>query len=68
VDFACLDRNIVVELDGEWHEETRDYDAKRDKWLEASGFKVLRFSNDRVKNQRSEVLREIRSALAGSAG
>src|SRR5438552_18718795 len=50
VDFVCLDRRVIVELDGGQHNETaaRSYDARRDAWLRSQGFEVLRFWNSDV--------------------
>ena len=50
VDFVCLDRRIIVELDGGQHNETNQkaYDARRDAWLRREGFEVLRFWNSDV--------------------
>src|SRR5436190_3109789 len=44
-DFACLKSRLVVELDGSQHSENTTYDAKRDDFLRANGFRVLRFWN-----------------------
>jgi len=50
VDFVCLDRRVIVELDGGQHNEARHkkYDARRDAWLRSQGFEVLRFWNSDV--------------------
>jgi len=49
VDFVCFDRKVIIEADGGQHSETKD--AKRDNWLKAQGFVVLRFwNNDILKN------------------
>jgi very-short-patch-repair endonuclease len=45
VDFVCLDKKLVVELDGGQHARRHDCDAQRTRWLEAQGFEVLRFWN-----------------------
>jgi very-short-patch-repair endonuclease len=47
VDFVCLERKLIVELDGSQHAESA-YDAQRDAWLTAHGFTVLRFWNNEV--------------------
>src|SRR3546814_2302829 len=50
VDFACLDSWLVVELDGGQHADpfqTKD-DRKRTAWLEAEGYRVLRFWNHEI--------------------
>ena len=50
VDFACLGRRLVVEVDGGQHcESTRD--RRRDGWLRSQGFLVLRFWNNEVLEQ-----------------
>jgi len=45
VDFVCLQRRLIVELDGGQHVEQAEYDAERTSWLESQGFVVLRFWN-----------------------
>jgi len=50
-DFACLDPKLIIELDGSQHLAQKDYDARRDTFLRAQGFEVLRFgSNDPFVN------------------
>jgi len=50
-DFACLDPLLIVELDGSQHQTQEAYDARRDAFLRAQGFDVLRFgSNDPFVN------------------
>ncbi|WP_431124985.1 endonuclease domain-containing protein [Variovorax paradoxus] len=50
-DFACLDPLLIVELDGSQHQGQHSYDARRDAFLHAQGFEVLRFgSNDPFVN------------------
>jgi very-short-patch-repair endonuclease len=50
-DFACLAPRLIIELDGEYHRETEEADASRQRFHEAEGFLVLRFSNsDVLKN------------------
>jgi len=50
VDFVCLERRLVVEIDGPSHEaeEQRARDEKRDGWLLANKFRVLRLRNELV--------------------
>jgi very-short-patch-repair endonuclease len=47
VDFACLDRRLVVEADGPMHEAS-ETDPIRDAWLGEAGFRVLRLPNDLI--------------------
>lgn len=37
VDFACLERWLIVELDGGQHAEQQDYDRLRDEWFTTQG-------------------------------
>ena len=49
VDFVCLGKRLVVEVDGGQHaEQQMKYDSERDVWLAAQGFSVLRFWNNEV--------------------
>jgi len=66
VDFACVTHRLVVELDGGQHAEARAaYDAWRTAWLEAQGWRVMRFWNDQVYSTPDEVVDTIRKALGG---
>ena len=47
-DFVCFEKNLIIELDGGQHSDTRIYDKARDKWLKDEGFVVLRFWNNEV--------------------
>ena len=48
VDFACIEKDIVIELDGGYHEHQYDKDRVRQAFLESQGWQVLRFSNEDV--------------------
>jgi very-short-patch-repair endonuclease len=63
VDFACLERRLVVELDGGQHAEQVDYDAARTEVLEACGWTVLRFWNSQVLENPRDVAVAIHAAL-----
>jgi len=62
-DFACVDAQLIVELDGGQHLEQKNYDDKRTATLKQHGFHVLRFWNDEVLKQMDDVLRVIYEAL-----
>jgi len=63
VDFVCLEKKLVVEADGGQHIEQQTYDEKRTAFLEAQGFRVLRFWNDEILTQTENVLDIIFRAL-----
>jgi very-short-patch-repair endonuclease len=61
---ACLEAKLIVEVDGSQHTEA--VDAKRTRFLEAEGYRLLRFwSNDVLQNPEG-VVEMIRAALAPS--
>jgi very-short-patch-repair endonuclease len=65
VDFCCLEKRLIIELDGEQHaEQQRRYDEARSKELEDLGFKVIRFWNSQIVYNVEGVLIEIGRALA----
>ncbi len=63
VDFACLEKRLVIELDGGQHMDNKIYDTKRTDWLMTNGFKVLRFWNHDVFQKTPSVLEDIMCAL-----
>jgi len=56
VDFYCAEAKLVIEVDGEIHEHTRERDQERYRILEALGFRVLRIKNADVWNDLDAVL------------
>jgi very-short-patch-repair endonuclease len=67
VDFVCLERRIVVELDGGQHAapEKKGYDKRRDYWFENEGYRVLRFWDNEILLNTKEVLEVIREHCLG---
>ncbi len=63
VDFVCIEKKLVVELDGEVHKEQREYDAERTRILNGRGFRVIRFWNSEVTNNIKDVLARVKQAL-----
>jgi isoleucyl-tRNA synthetase len=61
VDFACLSRQLVIEVDGGYHipKDQRGADQKRMDRLAQLGFKVLRFTNNEVKENLDAVTNQI---------
>lgn len=62
VDFACIERKLVVELDGGQHVDNPD-DSARTRWIQANGYRVLRFWNNDALRQQQVVLAVILEAL-----
>ena len=68
VDFVCLGRRLIVEIDGGQRADRRRYDDKRTRSLEEKGYRVVRFWNHDVLLQTEAVLEAILEALAVRAG
>lgn len=64
-DFACIPAKLVVEVDGvtHWSEEAFDYDRRRDAYLKALGWRVLRVQNIDIYEQLGNVVEAIAVAL-----
>src|SRR5436309_16044731 len=62
-DFACLDKRLVIELDGGQHQDRIGYDARRTAFLQLQGGRVVRFWNNDVLNNLDGVLMTIVDAL-----
>jgi very-short-patch-repair endonuclease len=65
LDFICLERALIVELDGGQH--TVALDAERTQFLEKAGFAILRFWNNEVFSNRAGVLEAIQQGLIARA-
>ena len=65
VDFYCHDSKLVIEVDGGVHQEKeqKEYDIGRSDELEKHGLKVIRFTNEQIKNNLAEVLKKIEMNL-----
>ena len=65
VDFVCLDKQLVVEIDGGYHNdpEQQKLDRQRTGFLQSKGFGVLRFTNEEVLGNTDETLTIISNAL-----
>jgi adenine-specific DNA-methyltransferase len=66
VDFVCLEKMIVIEIDGGQHAVHIQKDAQRTKNLAMRGFRVLRFWNNEVLANTESVLNTILTALLSS--
>jgi very-short-patch-repair endonuclease len=57
-DFALLGCKLVIEVDGaHWHDCEKD--ARRDEEIAATGWRVIRFSEQQVKRQLPECIQKI---------
>jgi very-short-patch-repair endonuclease len=69
IDFVCLERRLVVEIDGFQHglPAYEAGDLLRTRWLEESGYRVVRFWNSDIRRQLDNVLETILGELSERA-
>ena len=59
VDFVCLDKKLIIEVDGKIHDYQIEKDTKRTEIIENKGYKVIRFKNEEVIGDIESVLEKI---------
>lgn len=64
-DFYCHKVKLVIEVDGEIHDEVhvQEYDDSRSGELERFGIKVIRFKNEEIINNQGHVIAEIQKVV-----
>jgi very-short-patch-repair endonuclease len=60
VDFVCLEKRLILEIDGGQHDIEKHKDEQRANWLLSEGYRVLRFWNSDVLTNIEGVLATIR--------
>ena len=65
VDFVCLEKMLVVEVDGEYHstDEQKALDELRTEYLNSVDFSVVRFTNEQVINHINDVVAHIEELI-----
>ena len=64
VDFVCVEARLIIEADGGQHAQPGEHDA-RDAELSRRGWRILRFWNNEIVENRAGVLQAIAEALRG---
>ena len=69
VDFYAPDARLAIELDGSAHDTSYSHwaDGVRHRQIANAGVRVLRFGNERVMNDLTGVLREIREFIVAAS-
>jgi len=62
-DFLCRELKLVVECDGISHDREPERDASRDRFMQAEGYRVLRFTNADVLGNTEGVIAAIRMEI-----
>ena len=65
VDFVCLEKMLVVEVDGEYHstDEQKALDELSAEYLNSVDFSVGRFTNEQVINHINDVVAHIEELI-----
>ncbi len=63
VDFVCLSKKTIIEIDGPIHDFQKEYDEVRTANLKSLGFEVIRFKNEEVFKDTDKVINEILNLL-----
>ena len=59
VDFYIKSLGVVLEIDGSSHNDKEEYDEKRQQFLESLDLVVYRISDNRIKNDLGNVMKEL---------
>ena len=62
-DFLSHDAKLVIEVDGGQHGQAKEYDARRTAFIEEQGYKVLRFWNNEILENKEGVLTRVAEVL-----
>lgn len=62
-DFYIASKKIVIEIDGEIHQQQKEYDIGRSEELEKYGIQVIRFSNQEIIKTPKEVVKKLQKKL-----
>ncbi len=65
IDFYCSELKLAVEIDGESHDlpEQKEYDAKRQKYLENYEIKFVRITNDELLGNPNKAFEKIENEI-----
>lgn len=65
-DFYCHELSLEIEVDGEIHKrkEQKEHDENRSAEMDRLGIRVIRFTNDEIKNHIGQVMQKIRSVIS----
>ncbi len=63
VDFVCLSKYLVIEIDGGIHLQQKEQDELRTQDLNCLGYKVIRFTNEEVYDNAGLVALKIKEEL-----
>ncbi|MBI5412301.1 DUF559 domain-containing protein [Candidatus Peregrinibacteria bacterium] len=59
-DFYCAEARLIIEIDGDVHDVTKEHDQLRTDLLKQIGFRVIRFKNEDILERLDRVIEELR--------
>jgi very-short-patch-repair endonuclease len=59
VDFYNHYYKLIIEIDGDSHNNKRKYDKNRNDYLVVSGYRVIRFTNEQVEENIEYIIRSL---------
>ena len=68
IDFYCVEKKLIIELDGKVHLKNKDYDKERDNYLKSLSINVIRIKNEEVGRDIREVIDKIKVKLNSLPG
>ena len=63
VDFVCLTKKVVIEIDGGIHLQQKELDELRTNTLNEKGYRVIRFTNEEVMHNPAMIAANIKNIL-----
>lgn len=70
VDFVCLEKRLIIEVDGGQHQKQKQYDEDMDQYLKQQGYRIVRFWNNEVlensEGVQQVILQHLRSPNPGA--
>lgn len=63
LDFYCSKLDLAIETDGNSHDQKKNYDSERDKFLQQIGIKTIRFTNYEILNELEKVKMKLKLSL-----
>ena len=64
--FFSFSEQLIIEVDGESHGTIKEQDAARTRYIEAQGYRVIRFWNNEISDNLEGVIRAISESLSPS--
>ena len=64
-DLLCFSERLVIEVDGETHAQLAAYDARRTRFIEGEGYRMIRFTNNDVMQDLDGVTTQVLFLVQG---